>query len=124
MRNWVIFGVIICLLGALIVYETNINRSFFSKSTKLIDEVMEKFSTGDYAEDEIDELAKVWNKSKPLFYVFYSHTVLNNFEECLSKISVASEIGDKEMMGYFADELKNINDMFKNYHKLKLGNVF
>ncbi len=124
MRNWVIFAVIIGLLSFLIICEIQINSNYFPESTGIINEAKLKISNGILPSDEIDEMKNLWNKRKKPFFIFYSHNILNNIEDNLSKISVAAEIKDKEMMGYLIDELKNLNDMFKNYHKLKIGNVF
>ena len=124
MRNWTIFAVIFILLGSLVLFEAKLNNDFFSESSLIIDSAKNKISKKESPASELDDLKRIWNKNKTSFFIFYSHNIIGNFEESLSKACVSANLNDEKMMNYKIDELKNINDMFRDYHSFRIGNVF
>ena len=124
MRTWVIFGVIICLLGSLIIFEAKLNREFFSESTLIIDSAKDKILNKESPVSELDNLKTIWNRNKTSFFIFYSHNIIGSFEESLSKACISAYMNDEKMINYKIDELKNVNDMFRDYHSFRIGNVF
>lgn len=117
-----IFILIIILMFSSYIYTERLT----DQMNGFLDENEKYFAKNDWdsAENEIKLLSKTWNKSRNIMAAFVNHTVIDEIDECITKISVLVKM--HETADYYAEvgraRLK-INGLY-NLQKVSIANLF